>query len=299
MKEYATFLGCIIPNRYPGIEATTNRILKDFDIDLLPINGASCCPAPGVFSSFHLETWLAIAARNIALGEAAGRDIVTMCNGCYGSLMEANHLLNGSKELKDRINEILGKVGSEFKGTSRIRHIVEIFSEDVGVKKMQDAIKTDLSEIRVCTHYGCHFLKPEDIKKHGSTEHPQILDDLVEATGAKSLDYLDKNMCCGFGGGVRAKNIDVTLDFTREKIKNMLSVGGECVVDQCASCHLEFDRGQVEIKKIYGEEYHLPVLYFTQLIGLGMGLSEAELGLNYQNISSGQLLKKIKGGKSK
>ncbi len=297
MKEYATFLGCIIPNRYPGIESASSGILKDFDIELIPIKGASCCPAPGVFSSFHLESWLALAARNIALGEDTGRDIVTMCNGCYGSLIEANHLLNSNRELKDRINVILGEVGCQFKGKSKIKHLVEVFSEDIGVKKIQESMKNPLGGIRVCTHYGCHFLKPTEIKKHGSSDRPRMLDDIVRATGAESVDYRDKTMCCGFGGGVRAKDIDVTLDFTREKLKNILSAGGDCIVDQCASCHLEFDRGQIEIKKIHGEEFHVPVLYFTQLIGLGLGMKKKELGLEFQNVPAESLLDKINGGR--
>lgn len=297
MKEYATFLGCIIPNRYPGIEATSTSILKYFDIELLPINGASCCPAPGVFSCFHLESWLAIAARNIALGEETGQDIVTMCNGCYGSLAEANHLLNGNKELKDKINDILSKVGCEFKGNSKIKHLIEVFSEDIGVKKIHESMKNTLDGIKVCTHYGCHFLKPSEIKKHGSSERPKFLDDIVRATGAESVDYKDKTMCCGFGGGVRARDIDVTLDFTREKLKNIILAGGDCIVDQCASCHLEFDRGQAEIKKIYGEEFRLPVLYFTQLIGLGLGMEQKKLGLEFQNIPAESLLDKINGGR--
>ncbi len=297
MKEYTAFLGCIIPNRYPGIEAASISILKHFDIGILPINGASCCPAPGVFSSFHLESWLALAARNIALGEETGLDIVTMCNGCYGSLTETKYLLNGNRELKDRINGILGKVGCEFKGTVKIKHLIEVFSEDIGTNKIQESMKNSLEGVRVCTHYGCHFLKPTEIKKHGSSDRPRLLDDIVRATGAESVDYKDKTMCCGFGGGVRARDINVTLDFTREKLKNILSAGGDCIVDQCASCHLEFDRGQIEIKKLYGEEFLFPVLYFTQLIGLGLGMGNEELGLNFQNVPAISLLDKIKGGK--
>ncbi|MCX9075830.1 MAG: heterodisulfide reductase-related iron-sulfur binding cluster [Candidatus Methanoperedens sp.] len=242
MKEYASFLGCIIPNRYPGIEASSTRILGHFDVELVQINGASCCPAPGVFSSFHLDSWLAIAARNIALGEMTGKDIITMCNGCYGSLTEASFLL-------------------------------------------------------ACTHYGCHFLKPAEMKKHGSSERPRLLDEIVEASGARSVDYKDKTMCCGFGGGVRARNLDVTLDFTREKLNNIISARGDCIVDQCASCHLEFDRGQVEIKKIFGQEFRVPVLYFTQLIGLGLGMGQHELGLDFHSIPAKPLLDKLNGGR--
>ena len=109
MEKYSYFLGCLTPNRYPGVEATTIKVMKMFGIELIEMKGASCCPAPGVFGSFDLDTWMAIAARNLTIAEETGTPVTTTCNGCYGSLQETYHLLE-DPDKKAKVNEILGKI---------------------------------------------------------------------------------------------------------------------------------------------------------------------------------------------
>lgn len=293
--RYACFLGCVIPNRYPGIEASTLKILRDFGVEAVDLPGASCCPAPGVFGSFDLKTWLALAARNLCLAEKTGDNIMTMCNGCYGSLQEANHLLKENRVLREKINSILSPM--EFKGTINVKHQVEIFTNDIGLEKIKASIKKPLDGLRVAVHYGCHFLKPTEVRCHGSAERPKILDALVEVTGAQSIEYRDKMMCCGFGGGMRARDTEVALDITREKLTNMVNAGVDCVVNACASCHLEFDRGQTEIQHAFGDVFNVPVLYYTQLLGLALGINPHDLGMLRQNIPVDPVLNKIGGNK--
>jgi heterodisulfide reductase subunit B len=122
MKNYAFFLGCITPNRYPGIEVATKKVLEAFDIKMLDVEGASCCPAPGVFGSFDLETWAIIAARNITIAEGMKADIATTCNGCYATLQEANHLLKHDEKLMERVNKSLESVGRQHTGEARRRN---------------------------------------------------------------------------------------------------------------------------------------------------------------------------------
>lgn len=280
MKKYAYFLGCITPNRYPGIELATRRVLKEFGIEVLDIKGASCCPAPGVFGSFDLWNWLVIAARNISIAEEMDTNITLTCNGCYATLQEANHLLKENSELKSRVNKVLKTIGREFKGTVEIRHVIEILDKEIGHETIQNKISCPLKEIRVAVHYGCHFLKPSDVRKHGTAERPTVLDNLVRTIGAESVSYKEKMMCCGAGGGVRAGNLGVALDYTREKIENMIEAGAHCVCTACAFCHFQFDTGQIELTSKLGKEYKLPVVFMTQLLGLALGLSPQEVGLH-------------------
>lgn len=293
MKAYAYFLGCITPNRYPGIEYSAIEVLKNFEVELKPMHGTSCCPAPGVFGSFDLWNWLGLAARNISIAEDMGLDIAVTCNGCYGTLQEANHILQHNSELKGKVNNLLGKVNKVYRGTVKVIHVIEILYKVIGLKAIESRVVKPLKNVKVAVHYGCHFLKPSEMRGQGSPEKPTMLDELVEALGAQSVDYKDKLMCCGAGGGVRAGNIETALDMTKDKIKAMLDAGADCVVTPCAFCHLQFDRGQVELAAKIKREYGLPVVFITQLVGLALGITPEKLGLLDNAISVEKLLKKL------
>jgi heterodisulfide reductase subunit B len=293
MSDYAFFLGCITPNRYPGIEVASKKVMKEFDINLLDMRGASCCPAPGVFGSFDLATWLTLASRNLVIAEEMNADIATTCNGCYATLQEANHLLKHDPKLRDLVNKSLAKVSKKYKGTIEVRHVIELLSDEIKLETIEKKVKKPLKNVRVAVHYGCHFLKPSETRMHGSAERPTVLDDLVKSLGAENIDYKDKAMCCGAGGGVRAAMLDIALDMAAEKIDNIIEAGGDCLVTPCAFCHLQFDRGQVELNEKLGKKYQLPVVFVTQLTGLALGMDAKELGLYDNAISTESLLKKI------
>ncbi|NMX21147.1 CoB--CoM heterodisulfide reductase subunit B [ANME-1 cluster archaeon GoMg4] len=291
-KEYAFFLGCITPNRYPGIEAATKKIFKDFGIETKEMVGASCCPAPGVFGSFDMNTWLPVAARNLCIAEEMDLEIYVTCNGCYGSLQEANHLLKENPKLKEKTNAILGKFGREFKGTTTVHHSIVILHDDIGLDKLKERITKPMNDVNVAVHYGCHFLKPHEVRGHGSSETPYIMEDLVKVTGAKEVMYKDKLMCCGAGGGNRTADAVQSLEWTRQKLVSAIEEGCDCMVHPCAFCHLQLDRGQAELEKAYGVFFNFPILFATQFLGLAMGMSEKEMGLDQQTTAMPEKLLK-------
>lgn len=297
--EIAYFLGCIMNNRYPGIEKATRQLFDALDIELKDMEGASCCPAPGVFGSFDEKTWASIAARNLSIAEDMGTDIMTECNGCFGSLTECNHMLKENEDKKAEINEVLSEVGKEFKGTTEVKHFAQILRDDVGFEKLASLIEKPLN-LNVAVHYGCHFLKPTaEIGIEDQAENPSILDDLVEITGAKSVPYKEKMMCCGAGGGLRSRDLDVTLSYTKEKLDNMTKAGVDAIVNVCPFCHLQFDAGQTEVNEKYGTDFALPVFHLAQLYGLAMGLSADELTLDAQAIDAAPALAKALGENAK
>ena len=268
---YTLFLGCIAPLRYPGIESATREVLKVLDIAYEELEGASCCPAPGVLRSFDIPTWLSVAARNLLISEKKGAELLTICNGCYGSLFEAAHILETDEGARSKVNEIIDDGG--YNGTTKVRHIAEVLYKELGTDEIKSKVKDEL-KLNVAVHYGCHFLKPSKIKKLDDPERPTMLDELVEVTGAVSTPYMDKQMCCGAGGGVRAGSPDVALQMTKVKIDNMKAAGAQCIVTPCPFCHLQFDRGQMEL----GEGYDLPVLHLSQILGMAIGIDKSKLG---------------------
>lgn len=279
-------------NRYPGIEKATRVMFDQLGVELNDMEGASCCPAPGVFGSFDRTTWAAIAARNITIAEDMDMDIMTECNGCFGSLYETNHLLHEDEEMKDKINTVLAEAGREFKGDVNVRHFAEILYNDIGLEKLAEAVTTPLN-LNVAVHYGCHFLKPSAEIDIDDPIKPTILDELVEVTGAKSVPYRDKMMCCGAGGGLRSRDIDVTLSFTREKLQNMKAAGVDAIINVCPFCHLQFDVGQTEVNKAYDEDWAIPVFHLAQLYGLAMGVSKDDLTVDAHITSTDPAIKKL------
>jgi len=277
-NKFALFLGCVAPLRYPGIEKATREMFKALGYDLQEMPGAGCCPAPGVIRSFNQATWLALAARNLCIAEKQGCDILTICNGCFGSLYEANHMLQEDTELLKKVNEILAEVGMKYEGKVHVRHFADVMFKDIGIEKLKQKISNPLN-MNVAVHYGCHFARPTKIKHIDDPERPHLLDELVEWTGAKSLPYADKNMCCGAGGGVRSRDAKFALSFTETKLKNMKAVNAQFIIDVCPFCHLQFDRGQKDLPG-----YDIPVIHLAQLYGLAMGLPKSSLGLEAHEI---------------
>ncbi len=283
-RKYAFFLGCVAPNRYPMIESSIRAVFDHLGAEILEMEGASCCPAPGVFRAFHIPTWLVIAARNITIAEELGVDIITGCNGCYGTLRDAWWELNHKPELKKMVNEHLAKVGRQYKGNIEPKHIVQALYQDMGMDYLRDFVKHRFKDLKVAVHYGCHIVKPSDKRPWGGEyECPTFLDELVEMTGAKSIDYKDKFMCCGAGGAVRTAVKEVAADFSREKLTNIRDAGADIIIDCCPFCHLQLDLGQMEANSVYGamigEPFKIPVIYITQLLGLSFGIDPNQLGL--------------------
>ncbi|MFX1323786.1 MAG: CoB--CoM heterodisulfide reductase subunit B [Promethearchaeota archaeon] len=282
--RYGLFLGCVIPNRYPMIEASIRSVFDHLGAELLELAGASCCPAPGVFRAFHIPTWLVIAARNISIAEEIGVNPLTGCNGCYGTLRDAWYELEHEYELKKEVNKYLAKVGRTYKGNLEPKHVVQALYLDMGLDHLKDKIKYKFSDLKVAVHYGCHIVKPSDKRPWGGEyEAPTFLDEIVELTGGKSINYKDKFMCCGAGGAVRTAVKEVAADFTREKLTNMRNAGVDVIVDCCPFCHLQLDLGQMEVNNIFGETigepFKIPVIYITQLLGIAMGIDPNLLGL--------------------
>jgi len=286
--KYAFYLGCIVPNRYPNIEKATRVTLPRLGIELDDMEGASCCPAPGVIKSFDRLTWLLLSARNLCIAEEMGLDILTLCNGCYATLKEANTILTGNEKERRKINEMLSTIGRKFNGSIKVKHVGEVLYRDVGLDTIRSCVKRRLS-VKIAAHYGCHIMKPTDLREWNTIERPTFLDEMIEATGASSVPYRNRMMCCGAGGGLRSGILDVALDMLREKLENMKQAGAECIVDICPFCHLQFDAGQIQLEQKLKAVYNIPVVYYTQLLGLAMGLSENEVGLKMNKVAVANL----------
>jgi heterodisulfide reductase subunit B len=279
-KSFYHFLGCIIPHRYPSVERAVKLVFKDLDMQLLDMEGATCCPAPGVFGSFDRVTWATIAARNLTIAEAGGHPVTTGCNGCFASLWDANYELKHDEELREAVNENLAVIDREFKGTIEVWHYVDALYSHVGLERIQSRVTRPFKGVRMALHPGCHWMRPKLLKQKDDSERPHIFRELCEASGAEYVPYKDELICCGAGGAVRTADLKIALGFTKQKFDSLNEAGGaDMMITPCPFCELQLDAGQVEIQKLFDEEYNLDILHVVELLALAFGHEPDEFGL--------------------
>lgn len=287
--KYAFFAGCLVPAREPHYENSVRKIAPELGIELVEMEHANCCAPFGV-QSLDYTSWLALAARNLCIAENMGLNILTLCNDCYESLLMTNIILKGNRETRDKVNEILADVGLEFKGTTNVKIFSDALHEDVGLAKVKNAIKRPFNGLRVAVQPGCHLSKPKRIHSEQQMDIA-ALDELVEATGAKSISYERKEACCG--GPLRGVNDEVALQVAKQKLNSIRSAGVECIVTVCPFCYLELDMGQVELTRHEKQEYALPVLTFAELLRLAMGMDLEEWEVKEHKIPINNILEKV------
>jgi heterodisulfide reductase subunit B len=240
---------------------------------------------------------LILAARNLALAEQAGLNILTLCPGCAGTLKKVNKTLKEDKALREQINGHLKESGLEFKGTVEAKHILQVLMEDVGLEKIRNHVVKPLTMLKVAEHVGCHLLRPKEYIGFDDPEDPQTLKTLIEATGATCLDYIDETECCGAPSvGVSDK---VALQLARDKLNHVKMVEAQALITICPFCHIMFDTNELRIERTFNEVYGIPVLHYPQLLGLAMGMTPEELAFNELRVDTSKILQVIKGENQK
>ena len=290
MTTYALFLGCTIPARQPNYELSARKALAKLGIELVDLPNMTCCAPPPV-QSIDLETSFAVAAYNICLAEEADLDLVTLCSGCFESLCAANVALKESEKLKAKINRILSKAGKEFLGSREVKHYLQVLMKDIGTEKLKQEVSRPLSNLKVAAFYGCHALRPSSHLKFDDPERPSILETLIEALGAKSVEYRNKLKCCG--GLLRGYSDDLALELAKEKLANTSKAGADCIATLCPFCFVALDIGQIQVRSKFQETYDMPVLHYSELLALALGVDPKELALETHKVKVDKVVSKI------
>lgn len=278
MKKFALFIGCNIPAKVQQYEISARAVLKKLNIDIVDIKEFNCCGYP--MKNTDQTAWILSSARNIALAENAGKDILTLCQCCFGSLKKANAILKEDNGLKVKINEILGKEGLKYQGTSSISHYLSVLHDDITIDELNKKIIDQYKDLNIATHYGCHALRPSDIMKFDDPASPSLFDNLVKVTGAKSIEWASKLDCCG--APVLGINDSLSYDLTEKKLSNAQKAGADFICVACPWCYMQFDKIQDQIVSKRNKEYTLPSILYTQLLGLRLGIGKEDLGIDGQ-----------------
>ncbi len=276
--KYAFYPGCSLESTAKEYEESGKAISKMLDIELVEIPGWNCCGSVDAVYSFKPLFSIALAARNLALAEKTQLDVITLCSACYFTLARANKILREDSAAKSKVDEALKSVGLDYKGNVKVRHFADVVLSDVGLQKVKEKVKVPLAALKVASYYGCFMVRPPDLCNFDNPEHPGRLEGLVEALGASKVDYYGKTRCCGASLGITDEK--VMLKMSSDILLNAKNAGANCIVTACPMCHFNLDARQPDIESYSNARIGLPVLYFTQLIGLAFGLTPKQLGLN-------------------
>jgi len=288
MVRYASFLGCQIPMRIPSVEIASRKVFEKLGLEAVDLLGYSCCPEPVISRLLDKTVWLAVSARNLALAEELGLDLMTLCNGCYETLVETNEVLKHEPEELQKVNELLKKYGKEYTGKVKVKHVVEVLYEEVGVDKIkQHVVKPQ--KIRVALHYGCHmYREPEgdDINRK-----PNMMKELTRATGVEIVDYGIEPLCCGYPSMQADEEFSLRQRLLL-KLRRIKEAGADAVVLSCPACQIQFEIGQIMLKQ-YGVQYRIPCINLMELIAISFGVPSRDLHLEFHKSPVLQLAQRM------
>ena len=265
---------------------------KRLDIEFVEIPDWNCCGSIDAVHAYNPLLSVSLAARNLALAEAMNMDIVTLCSACFFTLSRANNVLREDAAMKTKVDKALADAGLKYAGGVKVRHYLDILTNDVGLDKIRQQVKAPLKGLKVAPYYGCLIVRPPGIQKFDDAEHPMTMDRIIEALDAEAVYYQDKTRCCG--ASLVVTDEDVMLKMAKSPLITAKNAQADCIVTPCPMCHFNLDAKQKDIESHFRIRIGLPVLYITQLMGLAFGLSPKELGLHRNVVSPSRIIEKAK-----
>jgi len=242
-------------------------------VDAVEDDRFSCCGA-GIVEEEDPEFEHALNARNFALAEAEGRDILVICNTCLLTMLRTQRNLAENPPLLEQTNADLSEIGFAYSGKVRVTHLLWLLRDEIGIERLADLVTAPLEGTKVAPFYGCHILRPSDILSDDAT--PDFLSRLIEVCGAETVDYGGRYDCCGFH--ILLNDHATSLKMTAKCLSDADRSGADLLVTPCTLCHISLDGYQ---KPAIGDsQVQIPILHLAQMIGLGLGIDRNELGLD-------------------
>ena len=285
MMEFALFLGCTIPARLNQYESSSRAVLEKLGVGLVDIREFNCCGYP--LRNIDFKVFILSSARNLALAEKKNLNVMTLCKCCYGSLKKADYLLKENASLKKEVNATLEKEGLTYEGRIEVKHLLSVLHKDIGIEAIKGKIAMTFKGLKIATHYGCHALRPSQVVGFDDPVAPTLFDQLVEATGAESIEWAMKLECCG--APLWGVNDKLSMDLTLKKLTDGKKSGADYVCAACPYCHIQFDTVQKMILSQRNVNHPLPSILYTQLLGMSMGVEKKSLGLEMNEIPISQI----------
>jgi heterodisulfide reductase subunit B len=284
--NYTYFPGCSLESTAYDYDASARAVMGALGHKLEELPDWNCCGATGADVVSHLLS-IALPARNLAKAQQMGDQIVTTCSSCYLNLFRVNSHLAADPKLQHELDSVLGEVGLQYQGGVRVRHLLELLVTDTGINAIARRVRRRLEGIRVAPYYGCLVVRP--YAEFDGPDLPTSMDRLLTALGASVVPYVMKTRCCG--GVLMTTQKNIALKLVGDILDPIRDV--DCVVTVCPLCQLNLEAYQREVGGHLGARVNIPILYFTQLMGLAFGLSEADLKLKASLVGAQKLIKQF------
>lgn len=273
--QYTYYPGCSLHSAHRGYDQSCRAIAEKLGCEFVELPDWNCCGAT-IYMSIKEITSLAIASRNLAIAEKYQRDIVAPCSACFTVLSKANRYLKNNGELREKVNSCLAEADLQYNGGVRVRHPLDVLINDMGLEIIAEYIEKPLTGLKIANYYGCQIVRPE--KGFDDRENPTTMDELFESLGAENVYFPLKLRCCG--GMLMTTYPEVALKLSREILESAIENEADCIVTTCPLCQMNLEAYQQKINRAFGTDYQIPVLYFTQALGVALGIDEKSLGMD-------------------
>jgi heterodisulfide reductase subunit B len=291
--KYSYFPGCSLEHNAAAYHHSTMAIAGPLGMEFEEIEDWNCCGATE-YISLNMMASFALIARNLAQATKSDttRPLVAPCSACYLNLSKCDKYLGEDSELAAKVNVALAAGGLHYDpGTVHVRHLLDVISADVGCERLQEHVTRPVSGLKIAPYYGCLISRPGLRTAEHDPEYPTSLDELLTCLGAQVVDFPLKTHCCG--GHMTQISEATGFELIRRLVKGAMDSGADMIVTICPMCQLNLDAFQGAMNRYFKTDMKIPVLYFTQLMGLAFGMDPAQLDVGAELVDARPALAKI------
>jgi heterodisulfide reductase subunit B len=286
MPKFAYFPGCSLHGTSKGYNKSVKSVCEALGIELWDVPDWNCCGSTPAKSTNSLLATL-LASRNLALAEKEGLDTIVACAACFNALKFAEKEMKENKETQDRVNQILK---TPYTGKIGVKNFIEVIHEAV-CQNGGDLcdVKKPLSGLKIASYYGCLWTRPMEVTEFEDPENPTSLDEIFKALGAEAVDWFPKTKCCGASFAI--SEVRIVLERVKDIMRYAKEQGADFIATACPLCQSNLDLRQRQIRRKKMIDYNIPVVFFTDLLGISLGLGKKRLSLGSYYIDPRRILK--------
>jgi heterodisulfide reductase subunit B len=280
--KYAYYPGCSLEKNSAAYDDSVRAVADTLGIQLLEIDDWNCCGATEFFSQDEL-VGCSVIARNLALVDSQLNQLVAPCAACFLNLRKTDKLMADDPHMNRQINEALAAGGLSYRpGRIRVRHFLDVIYSDIGEAAVRDKVQHPLTGIRVAPYYGCQWVRP--MGDVDNPEYPTKMDELFRWLGAEVVDYPVKAHCCG--GHMTQISEPQAFELNRRLLQSAVDYEADVILCMCPMCQLNLDGYQARVNSHFGTHFSMPVIFFTQLMGVALGLDFTSLGFGKELVAA-------------